>query len=125
VSRKVKVASGKVLMVFITTSNRREAVRIAEAAVGKRLAACANLVPSVTSIFRWKGRTQRTRETLLVLKTSARRYRALEQLVDSMHSYEVPEIVAVSVEHGLRPYLGWVHSETATDRVPIATHSPN
>jgi periplasmic divalent cation tolerance protein len=111
--------------VFITTSNRREAVRIAEAAVGQRLAACANLVPSVTSIFRWNGRIQRTRETLLVLKTSARRYRALERLVDSMHSYEVPEIIAVSVECGLRPYLGWVQSETATARVPIATHSPN
>lgn len=116
-SRKVKVPSGKVLIVFITTSNRREAVRIAEAAVGKQLAACANLVPSITSIFRWKGRVQRSRETLLMLKTSAHRYRALEQLVDSMHSYEVPEVIAISVERGLRPYLGWVHSETATNRV--------
>jgi periplasmic divalent cation tolerance protein len=124
VSRKVKVSSGRVLIVFITTSNRREAVQIAEAAVGKQLAACANVVPSITSIFRWKGRVQKSRETLLMLKTSVRRYRALEQFVHSMHSYEVPEIVAVVVEQGLRPYLGWVRSETATDRVPIATHDP-
>lgn len=123
-SRKLKVSSGKVLIVFITTSNRREAVRIAEAAVGKQLAACANLVPSITSIFRWKGRVQRSRETLLMLKTSARRYPALEQLIHSMHSYEVPEIIAAPVEHGSRPYLAWVRSETATDRVPIATHDP-
>lgn len=120
----MKVSSGKVLIVFITTSNRREAVRIAEAAVGKQLAACANLVPSITSIFRWKGRVQRSRETLLMLKTSARRYPALEKLVHSMHSYEVPEIIAVPVEHGLRPYLGWIRSETSMDRVPIATHDP-
>ena len=115
-SRKVKASLGKVLIVFITTSNRREAVRIAEAAVGKHVAACANVVPSITSIFRWKGRVQRSRETLLMLKTSARRYPALEQLVHSMHSYEVPEIIAVPVEHGSRPYLAWVRSETTTDR---------
>ena len=110
----MRVSSRRVLVVLITTSNRREAGRIAEAVVGKKLAACANVVASVTSIFRWKGRVQKSREVLLIVKTSARRYPALARLVRSMHSYEVPEIIALTVEQGLRPYLEWVHKETAT-----------
>lgn len=101
-------------MVLITTSNRREAERIAKALVTNKLAACANLVASVASIFRWEGHVQKSREALLVVKTSARRYPALERFVQSMHSYDVPEIIAVRVERGLRPYLEWVHKETAT-----------
>src|SRR6476620_1243983 len=97
------------------TSNRREAGRIAEAAVRSKVAACVNLVPSVTSMFRWKGRVQKSREALLIMKTSAHRYSALARLVLSMHSYEVPEIIALTVEQGIRPYLEWVHKETATD----------
>lgn len=100
---------------LITTSNRREAGRIAEAVVKKKLAACANLVPSVTSIFRWKGQVQKSRETLLIVKTRAGQYPALERFVRSMHSYEVPEIIALPVKNGLRPYLEWVQKETATD----------
>jgi periplasmic divalent cation tolerance protein len=102
-------------VVLITTSNRREAGRIAGALVRNNLAACATLVTSVTSIFRWKGRVQKSREALLIVKTSVRQYAALEKVVRSMHSYEVPEIVALSVERGLRPYLEWVHKETATN----------
>jgi periplasmic divalent cation tolerance protein len=111
----MRASSRRVLVVLITTSNRREAGRIAEAVVTKKLAACANLVPSVTSIFRWKGQVQRSQEALLIVKTSARRYPALARMVRSMHSYEVPEIIAVGVKQGLRPYLEWVHKETATD----------
>ena len=103
-----------VLVVLITTSNRQEAEQIARALVAKKLAACANLVTSVTSIFRWKGKVQKSREALLMVKTSARRYAALERFVRSTHPYEVPEIIAVSVERGLRPYLEWVQNETAT-----------
>jgi periplasmic divalent cation tolerance protein len=58
---------------------------------------------------------QKSQEALLIVKTSARRYSALEQFVRSMHSYEVPEIIALSVEQGLRPYLEWVQKETATN----------
>ena len=103
------------MIVLVTASNRQEAMRIADAVVRKKLAACANLVPSVTSIFRWNGQIQKSREALLIIKTSARRYPALEGLVKSMHSYEVPEIIGLNIEKGLRPYLEWVHEETATD----------
>lgn len=115
VSRHMSASSRRVLVVFVTTQSRREALRIAKAAVRKKLAACGNVVPSVSSIFRWKGRVQSSREGLLIMKTSARRYPALAKLVQSMHSYEVPEIIALSIDKGLDPYLEWVHKETATD----------
>ena len=108
-----KVSRGRVLMVLVTTSNRREAVSVAEAVVRKKLAACVNVIPSVTSIFHWKGHVQKSREVLLIMKTSARRYPALARFVQSMHSYEVPEIVALAVDEGLDPYLEWVFKETA------------
>jgi periplasmic divalent cation tolerance protein len=111
----MRASSRRVLVVLVVTSDRREAEKIAEAAIKNKVAACANLVTSVTSIFRWKGRVQKSREALLIMKTSAHRYPALERLVRSMHSYEVPEIIALTVERGLRPYLEWVHKETATD----------
>jgi periplasmic divalent cation tolerance protein len=98
----------------VTTPNRREAIRIAKTAVDKKLAACGNVVASVTSIFRWKEQVQNSREALLIMKTSARRYPALAKLVRSMHPYEVPEIIALPIEKGLDQYLEWVLKETAT-----------
>ena len=100
---------------LVTTANHREAMRIAESVVEKRLAACGNVIPSVTSIFRWKGRVQKSGETLLIMKTTSRRYPALQRLIRSMHSYEVPEIIGLTAEKGLHPYVEWVHQETATD----------
>ena len=100
---------------LVTTANRREAMRIAESVVEKRLAACGNVIPSVTSIFRWKGRVQKSGETLLIMKTTSRRYPALQRLIRSMHSYEVPEIIGLTVERGLHPYVEWVQKETAMD----------
>ena len=104
-----------VVVVLITAANRREAVRIGAALVKNKLAACATLISSVTSIFRWKGKVQKTREALVIVKTTMRQYAALERSVLAMHSYEVPEIIALSVDRGLRPYLEWVQKETATN----------
>jgi periplasmic divalent cation tolerance protein len=115
VSRTVKRSSSGVLLVLVTTSSRKEAIQIAEAAVRKKLAACGNVLPSVTSIFRWDGKIERSREALLILKTSEGRFAALQEFVRSMHSYEVPEVIAVTVSQGLPPYMEWVLNETATD----------
>jgi periplasmic divalent cation tolerance protein len=111
----MKESPRSVVLVLVTTSSRREAVKIAQAVVRKKLAACGNVVPLVTSIFRWKGKIEKSREALLIMKTSGRRYAALEKAVRSMHSYEVPEIIALAVKQGLHPYLEWVVNETATD----------
>ncbi|HKU52963.1 MAG TPA: divalent-cation tolerance protein CutA [Nitrospira sp.] len=111
----MRASSRRVIIVLITTANRSEAMRIAKAVVEKRLAACGNVIPTVTSIFRWEGRVQKSREALLVMKTTVGRYSALERLIRSMHSYKVPEIIGLNVGRGLHPYLEWVQEETAID----------
>jgi periplasmic divalent cation tolerance protein len=75
----------QILVILITTPNRREAVRIGQAVVKKKLAACANILSPVTSIFRWKGRIEKSQEALLIMKTTSRRYAALAKTIGSMH----------------------------------------
>ena len=114
VGHLMKKSSGKVLIVLVTASSLKEAGKIGQAAVKEKVAACVNIVPAVTSIFRWEGKVQRSRETLLLVKTNERRYAALERLIRSMHSYEVPEIIALAAERGLRQYIAWVEQETTS-----------
>ncbi len=100
------------LVVFVTASSTDEAERIARAMVEERLAACANLVPSVASIFRWKGTIEREEEVLIIMKS---RRRLLDRLVDrvkELHSYEVPEVVALPIVGGSDAYLDWIRQET-------------
>jgi len=108
----MKKSAGKVLIVLVMASSRKEAIRIAQAVVKEKLAACVNILSPVTSIFRWKGEVQRSRETLLIVKTTERRYPGLERLMRSLHSYEVPEIVALRIDRGLSQYTAWVEQET-------------
>ena len=107
-------SGGKVLIVLVTASSRQEAEKIGQAVVNEKLAACVNILSSVTSIFRWHGKVQKSREALLIVKTTERRYAALERLICSMHSYEVPEIIAVKIKKGLSQYTAWVEQETTT-----------
>ena len=108
----MKKSADRVLVILVTVANTEEAVRISKRVVGKRLAACANIIPGVQSIFRWKGKIDESQEVLLILKSTKSRYSALEKLVQSMHTYEIPEIIALRVEDGLAQYLGWVCDET-------------
>ncbi len=97
------------VVVLVTCKSSAEARRIGGAIVARRLAACANVLPGkIESIYRWKGRVERARETLLILKTTRRRWAKLRDAVRGMHSYEVPEIVAVPILDGLAEYLRWV-----------------
>lgn len=98
--------------IVLVTAPPRRAPALARALVRRRLAACANLVPGVRSVYRWKGRVREDRETLLVLKTSAARVPALLAAVADLHPYEVPEGISLRVERGLGPYLDWVRRET-------------
>lgn len=102
-------------MVFVTAPTQREAEKIGKAVVKENLAACVNIIPTVTSIFRWQGALQKSREALLVLKTTKPQYKALEKLLRSKHSYEVPEVLAVTVEIGFKQYMDWVARETTRD----------
>lgn len=102
-------SGGKTRIVLVTCANVREARRIARSVVEKRLAACVNIVPGpVESVYRWKNRVETARERLLIIKTTATRLARLEAEIRRLHSYEVPEFLALNVSAGSRPYLAWV-----------------
>ena len=100
------------VVVFVTTSSQQEARRIGRKLVEGRVAACVNIVPSVHSIFQWDGKISTERETLMVIKTQARRFEGLSAVVRKHHSYQVPEIIALPVTRGSCDYLKWIASAT-------------
>lgn len=103
------------LVVLVTASSREEALLIGRRVVAKKLAACVTVVPEVTSIFEWEGTVCEEHEWLLVMKSDADVYGALEAEVKALHGYEVPEIIALPVMTGSSEYLAWVKAMT---RVP-------
>ena len=98
--------------VLVTAPDRDVAERLASALVEERLAACANLLPGVTSVFRWEGEVQRAEEVLLILKTTEDRLDALTARVEDLHPYDVPEVLALPVRRGNDAYQAWVVGET-------------
>jgi periplasmic divalent cation tolerance protein len=91
-----------------TVATAEDAQRIARALVERRLAACVNVVPGLSSFYRWEGRVQCDEERLLVIKTRSDRLQALRAVLVSLHPYEVPELVALPVVGGHAPYLAWL-----------------
>lgn len=100
------------VVVFVTAANRQEAEKIGRELVDQRLAACANLVSEVTSIFRWQGNIDTEQEVLMVLKTRAAQFPAVVERVKALHSYEVPEIIALPILDGSQSYLDWIKAST-------------
>ena len=100
-------------VVLCTCPDEETATAIARMLVERRLAACVNVVPGLTSVYRWRGRVETDREALLVVKTTAAALPALTAAVRERHPYELPEIVAVGVEDGLEEYLKWVDESVA------------
>ena len=103
------------IAVFITAPNRDEAAQLAEALVNDKLAACVQILPEMTSVYRWQGKIERQPECLIIAKTTNARFVELETRVRTLHSYEVPEIVAVPIVTGSKPYLEWLASSVAGD----------
>jgi len=99
-------------ILFSTVKSAQTAEMIASRVVEERLAACVNVLPGVSSYFRWKGEIQNEQEFMLILKTSTDRLRKLIERIKNLHPYEVPEIVSLSVEEGYQPFLDWVERET-------------
>jgi periplasmic divalent cation tolerance protein len=96
-------------LVLVTCASAAEARRIARAVVEARLAACVSILPgAIMSIYRWKGKVESTRERLLLIKTSRKRLAKLQATVERLHSYEVPEFIALPIIAGSRAYLGWL-----------------
>jgi len=95
--------------VFVTCGSKKEATKIARALVDRRLAACGNILSArVESIYRWKGQVESAKEFLLVMKSTRRRFRALRREVERLHSYDVPEIIAMPIVEGSAKYLQWI-----------------
>lgn len=102
----------RTVVALSTAPSREVAERVASTVVEERLAACANIVPGITSIYRWQGEVQKDVETLIVFKTTERVLAALERRIVELHPYDVPELVSLPVGGGHEPYLAWVRAET-------------
>jgi periplasmic divalent cation tolerance protein len=97
------------IIVLVTCRSRGEARKIARALIDQRLAACANILESpVISIYRWKQTVESAVESLVIIKTTRRRFAALRRAVERLHSYDVPEIIALPILEGSRGYLDWI-----------------
>jgi periplasmic divalent cation tolerance protein len=98
------------IVVLMTAGSREEAARLADILVTARLAACVQILPEIESVYHWKGKVERAPEILLLAKTTAENFTALEDAVRSLHSYETPEIIALPVTAASAPYLEWLNA---------------
>jgi periplasmic divalent cation tolerance protein len=96
------------IVVLVTAGSSVEGERLARALVEERLAACVNRIAGVQSVYRWEDKVEQSAEELLVIKTRAERFAALEKRVRELHSYSVPEIIALPVVGGSESYLHWL-----------------
>ena len=100
------------IVVFVTAGSESEAETIAKTLVAEQLAACVNILSPVRSIYRWEGKLADDQEWLLVIKTRAERFSSVEERVKALHSYQVPEVIALPIVQGLGEYLRWLWEET-------------
>ncbi|MGH7204837.1 MAG: divalent-cation tolerance protein CutA [Nitrospiraceae bacterium] len=103
------------IVVFVTTPSEEEATRISRSLVEAGLVACANVLPRVRSIFRWEGKVTEELESLIVLKTRSGRFKELAMTIKNMHSYSVPEIIAIPIVQGSAEYLSWIRDVTSKE----------
>jgi periplasmic divalent cation tolerance protein len=111
------------IIVLITAGSDEEAHNIAELLVKEKKAACVNIVPGVNSLFRWKGKLDSARESLLLVKTRASLFSEIISLVKETHSYEVPEIIALPIIGGSEDYLEWLDGACQQRSAPASVKS--
>lgn len=99
-------------LIYITTDSREEATRIGNALVEERLAACANIIHPMTSVYWWEGKVQQGEETVLIAKTTDALVAALTERVIELHSYDCPCVAAVPIDGGNPGFLAWIGQET-------------
>lgn len=103
------------MLVYVVCANLEEAKHIAKSVLERRLAACANIISTIHSLYWWEGKIQEGTETLLILKAPYSYYEEIEKVVKQLHSYEVPAILRVPITQGLSEYLRWLATETEFD----------
>jgi len=101
------------LLVFTTLPDQDSATSIASALVERRLAACVNILPAGTSVYEWQGEIHLDPEHVLIIKCSETRFARLQDTLLDLHPYELPEIVAVPISHGLPDYINWIKESTS------------
>jgi periplasmic divalent cation tolerance protein len=101
------------LLVLSTTGSEAEAQKIAHALVERHLAACVNIIPRIQSVYRWQGALERSEEYLLLIKTLKARFDEVQTAIAELHSYQLPECIAVSIEGGSTEYLKWLSDSVA------------
>jgi periplasmic divalent cation tolerance protein len=113
------------VVVLSTAGSSDEAERIATRLVEERLAACVNLVPQLTSIYRWQGKVERAAEVLLVIKTRRALTTRVIARLSELHSYDLPEAIVLPITAGSRPYVAWLLGETAAAAKPARQRPPS
>jgi periplasmic divalent cation tolerance protein len=108
-----RVRDPGILVVLVTCPSRNVGEKLGRVLVQEGLAACVNIVPGLTSIYRWEGKICKDTESLLIIKTRRRRLPALTRRVQGLHSYSVPEIIALPLVGGSSAYLSWVRASTS------------
>jgi len=96
------------IVIFVTCANKEEAKRIATGLIKNKLAACVNIIDKIESFFWWQGKIDTAREVLLIIKSRKAKLAKVIKLVKSLHSYAVPEIIALPIISGYKPYLNWI-----------------
>jgi periplasmic divalent cation tolerance protein len=99
---------GEYLSVFCTFPDQESARRVIDRLVDDRLIACGNIFPGIESIYRWKGKIERSSEVMAILKTTRDRFSLLQSVFKELHPYEVPELIATPISNGLPAYLAWI-----------------
>lgn len=102
----------KYIIIMVMCATRTEAGKIAGNVLKKRLAACANIISGVESRFWWKGQIDKASEVLLMMKTKRADFKMIEKEIKMLHSYEVPEIIALPILEGISEYLNWININT-------------
>jgi periplasmic divalent cation tolerance protein len=100
------------LLVLTNVPDAASAEKIATALIDSRAAACVNVLAACHSIYRWQGRVETAAEIPLLIKTTVANYPLVEQIVRTQHPYDVPELIAIPITHGLPAYLDWLATET-------------
>lgn len=105
-------------IVLSTAGSAEEAHRIANHLVENQLAACVNIVPNIQSIYRWQGKVESSQEWMLLIKTTAEKIDAVRNAIRVLHSYDLPECIAIPIDDGSADYLQWIGESVAADPEP-------
>jgi periplasmic divalent cation tolerance protein len=105
---------GHYIVCLVTIDDIEKGAKIARMVVEKKLAACVNIVPQVRSIYTWNGRVCDEKESLMIIKTRHDLFALLKDAIKEMHPYEVPEIISLTIDHGLPQYLKWIDESTTS-----------